>query len=125
MTNAVAAPAVNPWDVTAVVERALDVLRLDPADMDAARIEGKAAEAVALCDGELDMDTPYPTAAAIPAPVVGAAVTLTVELYRRKDAPGGITDSWSADGTYLRLSADVLKGVKSALRPYKARRGVA
>ena len=125
MTNVVAPPAANPWDVTEVAERALDVLRLDPSDMDAGRVEAKAAEAVALIDAELDMVTPYATAASIPASVFGAAVTLTVELYRRKDAPGGITDSWSADGTYLRLSADVMKGVKSVLRPYKARRGVA
>jgi hypothetical protein len=121
----VAPPAVNPWDVDAVVEQALDVLRLDPADMDAERIRRKALEAVALIDDELDMQTPYLGPEVFPAPVLEAAVTLTVELYRRKDAPGGITDSWTSDGSFLRLSADVMKGVRSQLRPYKRRRGVA
>lgn len=125
MTVTVSPPAVNPWDVTQVAERALDVLRLDPADMDAARIERKAAEAVALIDAELDLVLPYPTVSAIPAPVVEAAVNLTVELYRRKDAPGGITDSWTSDGSFLRLSADVMKGARSELAPYKGRRGLA
>lgn len=121
----VAPPAVNPWDVEDIALRALDVLRLDPSDMDAARINTKAVEAVALIDNELDMVLPYLGYTAIPAPVIGAAVTLTVELFKRKDAPGGITDSWSADGTFLRLSADVLKGVRSTLAPYVERRGVA
>ena len=125
MTNAVAAPAVNPWDVADVVDRALAVLRLDPADADADRVAQAAAEAVALVDAELDLTDPYTDAAAIPAPVVGAAVNLAVEDYRRKDAPFGLTDSWSSDGAYLRLSADVMKGVKSALRPYKDRQGMA
>lgn len=115
-------PAFNPWDVEEVTEMALDVLRLDPADQDAARVERKAAEAVALIDADLDLVDPFET---IPVPVVEAAVNLTVELFRRKDAPGGITDSWTSDGSFLRLSADVMKGVRSELRPYKQRRGVA
>ena len=125
MSYVVAPPAVNPWDIESVVESTLEILRLDPADMDAARIERKAREAAALIDEHLDMVTPYADTASIPAPITEAAVTLTVELYRRKDAPGGITDSWSADGSFLRLSADVTKGVRSALRPYRERRGVA
>jgi hypothetical protein len=118
-------PAANPWDLAEVTTRALDVLRLDPADADAGRVGEAAAQAVALVDAELDMPDPYSTASGIPAPVLEAAVNLTVEGYRRKDAPFGLTDSWSADGAYLRLSADVMKSTKSQLRPYKARRGVA
>ena len=94
----VAGPAANPWDTDAITSQALEVLRLDPSDMDAVRIATKAAEAVWLIDQQLDMAEPYATAAAIPTAIVGAAVTLTVELYKRKDAPGGITDSsWPAD----------------------------
>jgi len=121
----VAPPATNPWDVADVAARALAVLRLDPADADAARIDAAALAAVALVDAELDMVTPYASAAVIPAPVLDAAVNLTVEGYRRKDAPFGLTDSWSADGAFLRLSSDVLKGVRSQLGPYVERRGVA
>jgi hypothetical protein len=121
----VAAPAANPWDLAEVTTRALDVLRLDPADADAQRVGDAAAQAVALVDAELDLPIAYSTWSGLPAPVVEAAVNLTVEGYRRKDAPFGLTDSWSADGAYLRLSADVMKSTKSQLRPYKARRGVA
>jgi hypothetical protein len=121
----VAGPAVNPWDTEDIAAQALDVLRLDPSDMDAERIAAKAEEAVALIDRKLDMVTPYASYASIPKPVRGAGVTLTVEMFKRKDAPGGITDAWSADGTFLRLSADVLKGVRSTLEPYVERRGVA
>lgn len=121
----VVGPAVNPWDIESITAQALGVLRLDPSDMDAARIATKATEAAWLIDQQLDMVTPYATADAIPTAIVGAAVTLTVELYRRKDAPGGITDSWTADGSFLRLSADVLKGVRSTIQPAKQRWGVA
>jgi hypothetical protein len=118
-------PAANPWDVAAVASRALAVLRLDPADVDAERVTEAATSAVALVDAELDLRTAYASAAVIPPTVVEAAVNLTVEGYRRKDAPFGLTDSWSVDGAYLRLSADVMKGTKSALRPFKDRRGLA
>jgi hypothetical protein len=121
----VAPPAANPWDLVEVTTRALAVLRLDPADADAQRVADAAAQAVELVDAELDMPIPYLDAASIPAPVMEAAVNLTVEGYRRKDAPFGLTDSWSVDGSYLRLSADVMKSTKSQLRPYKARRGLA
>jgi hypothetical protein len=121
----VASPAVNPWDVAAIAARALDVLRLEEADDDAGRINLAVAEAVGLLDAELDLEVAYVDTASIPAPVNGAAVTLTVELYRRKDAPFGVTDSWSPDGAVLRLSSDVLRGVRSALAPFVGRRGIA
>jgi len=56
--------------------------------------------------------------------VLDAVVTLTIELYRRKDAPFGVTDSWSVDGAVLRLSSDVLRGVRSQLGKYRSRRGI-
>ena len=121
----VAPPAVNPWDVEDIANQALDILRLDPSDMDAVRINAKAAEAVALIDQELDMVSPYPAYTAIPAPVIGAAVTVTVDGYRAKDAFGGVVDSWSQDGSFFRLSADRLKSVRSTLTPYVERRGLA
>jgi hypothetical protein len=121
----VAPPAANPWDLVELSARALDVLRLDAADDDAPRVELAVVEAVALVDAELDLEVGYASSSSIPAPVTGAAVTLAVELYRRKDAPFGVTDSWSPDGAVLRLSSDVLRGVRSTLAPYVSRRGIA
>lgn len=120
----VTGPAANPWDTESIASRALDVLRLDPADRDASRIADCATTAGQLIDGELDRVTPYP-AGAIPSAVVGAAVNLTVTLYRLKDAAFGILDTWSADGVVARIPADVLKGVHSMLADYRERRGIA
>ena len=117
----VSAPVALPWDVDAVAIAALDILRLDPADDDAQRITDAATTATELVDAHLD----YATApASIPSPVFDAAVNLTVELYRRKDAPFGVTDSWGLDGASIRLSSDVMKGTASMLAPYKARWGI-
>ena len=118
----VSAPAALPWDVDAVAQAALDILRLDPADEDADRILDAAVTATELVDYELD----YAVApASIPSPVFNAAVVLTVELYRRKDAPFGVTDAWSIDGASIRLSTDVMRSTRSMLAPYVSRFGVA
>lgn len=115
---AVAPPAPLPFDVDAIAELALDVLRLDPADDDAERIRMAAGVACDLVSRELD----YAVApATVPAPVEDAAVSLTVELYRRKDAPFGLTDSWSVDGASIRISSDVMRGVSSELARYRSR----
>lgn len=117
----VSPPAALPWDVDAVAQAALDILRLDPADEDAERILDAAVTATELVDYELD----YATApASIPGPVFNAAVTLTVELYRRKDAPFGVTDAWSVDGASIQLSSDVMRGTRTMLLPYKSRFGI-
>ena len=114
----VAPPASIPFDVPAIADAALDVLRLDPADDDAARIAEEAARACRLVELELD----YPTSPVAVDPLaVSAAVTLTVELYRRKDAPFGVADAWSIDGASIRLSADVWRGVRSELSKIRAR----
>ena len=120
--SAVAAPASLPWIVEDVANAALDVLRLDPADEDAARVVAAADSATVLVDQKLDLDVAPET---IPGPVYDAAVMLAVELYRRKDAPFGVTDSWSIDGASIRISADVTRGVASMLAPFRGRRGVA
>lgn len=122
----VAPPAVNPWNHATIGAAALDVLRLDATDEDASRINAAAFVATALIDQRLDYDvSPWAQSADIPPPLVSAAITLTIETYRRKDAPFGVTDSWSVDGAVLRLSSDVLRGVETSLAPYRARRGVA
>ena len=122
----VAPPAVLPWDMAAIVADALDVLRLDPSDQDADRIAGAATAATALIEQGLDLEaSPWATSTSIPAPLMTAATNLTVELYRRKDAPFGVTDSWSVDGAVVRLSSDVMRGVERLVAPYRGRRGIA
>lgn len=120
----VAPPAPLPIDVQAVADAALAVLRLGPTDGDADRVEAAAVVAVDLASQQLDFDVvDVPTTVAVA--VTDAVVTLTVELYRRKDAPFGVTDSWSVDGAVLRLSSDVMRGVRSQLSKYRARWGIA
>lgn len=114
----VAGPARLPWTVEEVAASALDVLRLDPTDEDAERVTAAADSATVLVDAELDLEV---APATIPGPVYDAAVTLTVELYRRKDAPFGVSDSWSIDGASIRLSSDVMRGVSSMLAPFRGR----
>lgn len=53
-----------------------------------------------------------------PQDVLNAAVQLTEELYRRKDAPFGISNAWSPTGEAVRLSRDTLAGVEPALAPH-------
>ena len=122
----VAPPASLPWDLAAITASALDVMRLDPGDEDAGRVADAAASATVLIEQRLDLEaSPWTTAATIPTPLTTAAVNLTVELYRRKDAPFGVTDAWSVDGALVRLSSDVMRGVGSLLDPYRQRRGIA
>lgn len=118
----VTTPAPLPWELEDIVARALDVLRLDPTDADAERIELAAVEATTLIEQSLDL---HESPTTIPAPVVGAAVQVTIELYRRKDAPFGVTDAWSVDGSIVRLSSDPLKGVWPSISRYRGRWGVA
>jgi hypothetical protein len=115
-------PASLPFDLPAVAGAALDVLRLDPTDDDAERVQTEAERACRLVELELD----YAVAPATVDPLaVGAAVMLTVELYRRKDAPFGVTDAWSVDGASIRVSADVMRTVRAELSKIRQRRAVA
>jgi len=54
----------------------------------------------------------------VPPDVLEAATQLTVELYRRRDAPFGISNAWSPSGEPLRISRDQLAGVESLLQPH-------
>jgi hypothetical protein len=116
------APAVQPWDTAEIASDALDILRLQPEDPDADRVVDAAVVACALVDQELDTAEPMDP---IPAPVNYAAVLVTIELYRRKDAPFGVLNAWSVDDVLIRLSADTLRSVRRLLLPFKQRFGVA
>lgn len=122
MTDVVAPPVPLPVDPALVLAQALAILRLEADDADAERVEQAATVAIELASQQLDF-ADVPTALSVA--VTDAVVTLTVELYRRKDAPFGVTDSWSVDGAVLRLSSDVFRGVRSQLSKYRARWGIA
>lgn len=120
-----APPAANPWDVDDVSAAALAILRLEPADEDAPEVATSAGVACELVDAELDMAAPFATVDDIPAHVHRAAVFLTVEMYRRKDAPFGVLNAWSVDDVMIRVGPDVMRSVRSILFPSKERFGVA
>lgn len=114
----VAPPASLPFDVAAITEAALDVLRLDATDEDADRI---AAAADVACRA-VSLLQDYAVAPAAVDPLEeSAAVTLTVEGYRRKDAPFGVTDAWSVDGASIRLSSDPYRSVRAELARVRSR----
>jgi hypothetical protein len=121
-TNPVTMP---PWaDVAAIAQAALEVMRLDAADADVSRVEDVAGSAVLLVDAYLDRaDDPLISPA--PSPVVDACVQVTIELYRRKDAPFGVLNTWSeSDVGPVRIGTDPIKGVEQMLAPYAHRYGV-
>jgi len=114
----VAPPAPIPFDVAAIASAALDVLRLDPTDDDAERI---ATEAERACRAVSLLQDYAVDPLAVDPLEESAAVTLTVEGYRRKDAPFGVTDAWSVDGASIRLSSDPYRGVRSQLARVRSR----
>lgn len=121
MTN-VAAPAVNIWDQAAIVADALAVLRLDAADVDAERIEVAATEATEQIDAELDRVDVLDTTLVVS--LHGAAVDLTVSLYRRKDAGTGMAATYTSGGTAA-VDVDPLAKVRLMVLPWKKRWGLA
>ena len=101
------------------------VLRMDPADPDAPRVLEAATSAIRLVDEYLDR-ADDPIVPPTPQPVLDAAVQVTVEAYRRKDAPFGVLNSWSEnDLGPVRIGTDALKGVEPQLDPFAHRYGVA
>ena len=103
------------------------VLRLPPSGAEFARLEVCAVAAgVHICQF-LDRWSPIPgvTPGVPPGPLRFAQSQVTVELYRRKDAPFGVLDAWSPDSGTVRVGTDPLSGVKSLLTPYRTHWGIA
>lgn len=115
------APATNLWDVDRIVGRSLEVLRLGVDDPDVPRIYDAAQTACRLVDLEVDNADPAP----ISQTMETAAVQMTIENYRRKDAPFGVVDAWSVDQVAFRISGDPRAGVREMLAGDKTRWGVA
>lgn len=112
------------WDIPGTVAAALAIMRMDQSDEDVPRVEAAAVAVCSLIDEYLNRVDPMPSPT--PGPVRMGAVFGTVEAYRRKDAPFGVLDSFSAsDLGPTRIGADVLRGIESMIRPYKQQWGVA
>lgn len=110
-------------DVPTIADAALTVMRRTLTDPDRAMVERYALTAALLVDDYLDRgEVPFTEA---PAPVLDATVQVTIELYRRKDAPFGVLNNWSdSDIGPVRVPVDWSKGVEYLLDPYAWRFGV-
>lgn len=126
MTDVQPVDAIPTWvDPAQVLVDVLDVLRIDPTDDDADRIEQLIPTAADLIETFLDRDTDPLPAAPPMHPLVRTGMTnVTIELFRRKDAPFGVLNAWSADEGPVRITTDPLRGVRKILLPLKQRFGV-
>ena len=117
---------IPAWvDADQVLADVLDVLRKTATDADSDRIEALIPAAANLAQAYLDRDADPLPAAPPMHPLVRTAMTnLTVELYRRKDAPFGVLNAWSPDDLALRVSSDPMRGVVGILLPLKTGFGV-
>jgi hypothetical protein len=121
----VTAPDVSVWwDAATVSAAALAQLRLTDGDVDAGRVVSAVDPAGQRINQYLDRDPAdaYTTATA-PAQLQDDIVQVTVELYRRKDAPPTSIDGMLA-GSWRPQSVDPLAGVRSSLDKFRTRRGI-
>lgn len=104
---------------------AAKVLRLPTAGAEYDRLLIMAEAAGLAITQFLDRDTPIDgaTPTTVPGPLRFAHSSVTVELYRRKDAPFGVLDAWSPDTNAVRIGADPLAGIKFLIIPYRGRWG--
>jgi hypothetical protein len=118
-----------PWlDPVVVLADVLQVLRLKETDPDKARIEDEhMPAAAALLDSFWDRCEEQALPPAPPMhPLARQAMTqLTIELYRRKDAPFGVLNAWSPDDVATFISSDPLRGVFGIALPLKKGFGIA
>jgi hypothetical protein len=120
----VAAPDVSVWwDAATVTAAALAQLRLTDGDVDAGRVVSAVDPAGQLINQYLDRDPADPLPDPPSPQLDDAIVQVVVELYRRKDAPATSLDGMIA-GAWRPASVDPLAGVRSALAPFRARRGI-
>lgn len=116
----VAPPAASLWDLPSVVAGALEVLRLGAGDVDVPRVQAAAEAIVDKIDQFLDSPDPL----TVNPSMLQAAVAGTVNEYRKKDAPFGVANAWSADTVAFRIPNDPLAGSYPLLEPYKRRAGI-
>jgi hypothetical protein len=104
-------------DAQSIADAAMQSMGMDSAtDPDSDAVLVAANTALELLDAYMgNPDLPIPT----PTPVLDAAVLVTVETYRRKDATFGVLNNWTtADFGPVRISSDWLKAVESMVHPW-------
>ena len=113
-------------DDTQAAQDAARVLRLPTSGGEFPRLEVCAVAAGKAICAYLDRVGPIPGVepGVPPGPLRFAHSHVTVELYRRKDAPFGVLDAWSADTGTVRVGSDPLSGVKVLINPYRSRWGI-
>jgi len=120
-------PVDTTWvnDAQAATDAAT-ILRLASSGADYDRLLELAGAAGELICLYLDRTDPIPGVLpqTPPPPLRTAHANVTVELWRRKDAPFGVLDAWSPDGTATRIGSDPLQGVHHMITPYKAGWGI-
>lgn len=115
------------WNDPAITMRnVLTTLRMDDGDQEIPIVTAAMSAAVAIIDQFLDRVTPLPGPPP-PPPVQQATEQLTIELYRRKDAPFAMLNATLPEQDVpLDISATgMLQPVAALLRPYRQRRGLA
>lgn len=116
-TTARDASAIAWADAQAIADAAMQLMSMDPTtDPDTDAVLAAAQTALELIDNYMgNPELPVPT----PTPILDAAVLVTVETYRRKDATFGVLNNWtSADFGPVRISTDWLKAVESMVHPW-------
>jgi hypothetical protein len=117
-------PPHGAWcDDARAVADAMAILKLPAGDPAEEQLEVAAASACEKITAFLDRDDDDPIVGD-PSALRTAHAQVTIELYRRKDAPFGVLNAWSADEVPLRISNDPLRGVHKLLLPYKSGWGV-
>lgn len=109
-----------------IVDRACKVMRLnDPTDPDLARVERAAFRAGMEIDNRLDRGNCPIDPVSTPTPLLGAAVEVTINLYRRDAAPFGQVSGFSDGASPATIYSDPLEGVYPSIAPYRRLWGVA
>jgi hypothetical protein len=123
------------WDgsTAQLTTLARELLQLSPDDPDMPRLTRCAdatIDAVAdyldppVADGQAARDVIFLDGQPVVSSLTESCVLVTVEAYKRKDAPFGIAGQWSTDGLAVRVSRDWLDPVKPQLQPKRVRFGV-
>lgn len=112
-------------DLQAATDAAL-VLKLSPTGPDFDRLYALAQSAGELICLHLDRYEPIPgTLPQTPPPPLRFAHShVTIELWRRKDAPFGVLNAWSTDDVAVRIGNDPLAGIIPVIEPYRSHWGL-
>jgi hypothetical protein len=111
-------------DVQATYEAVLITLRVTTADPDAGIILESITGAASLIDQFLDRTDPLTSPP--PGPVQQALEQLTIELYRRKDAPFNLLNATVPEDVPVDISSlGAIQSVAPLIQPWKQRWGFA